>query len=103
MKDMFCRTDTGYTVVDKQKLTLIQTVANCLDTRTGEIVPLTFYYLKHSAPESINREFVRNLISLTVAGFGFQYVDLVSINTDTLSLDAERIWKEKHEQKALPY
>ena len=103
MRDMFCRTDRGYTVVDKYNLTLIHAVANCLDTRTNEIVPMTFYYLKHTTPDRANREFVQDMVSLTVANFGFQFVEIVSIETDTMPLNAERIWKESHEQKALPY
>ena len=103
MKDMFCRADHGYTVTDKQNLTLIHAEANCLDSRTDEIVPMTFYYLKNTAPERVGKELVTNLVSLTVAGLGFEFVELLNIETDSMPLNAELIWKDKHEQKALPF
>lgn len=103
MKGYNFRASNDCVMVEDRSVTLIHSVAKCRDMRTGEIDQLNFYYMKNLPAADVKEEFVKTILTLMVAGLGYEFRELVSFETDTLQLNAEQIWKERHEQKALPY
>ena len=103
MKDTACRFSVSGTFSDEYEFSLIKATAECLDSRTEDIVPLTFYFLRRMELSAADKETIAHCISLTVVEYGFVYHRMIEIEKAPVSLNAKAMWKEEHEQKALPF
>ena len=90
-------------VVEDQRLVLIRAVADCNDVRTGRTVQLSFFFLKNIAPADVNSNEVKALINLTIMRLGFELERLNTYESQPIWLNAEKMWKEEHEQKSFQF
>lgn len=101
MRNITFRTEN--IITEHVKPILIHAKADCQDKRTGSIVPLTFFYIKNIDPRDVNSDEVKSLINLTVMDLGFEFVRLEFFDSETVYIDAEKTWKEEHEQKSFAF
>lgn len=101
MNDITFKTEN--IVVEDKRLTLIHAVANCLDNRTGHTVQLSFFFIKNIAVADVTSDEVKALINLTVMRLGFEFERMIAFEPQPVWLNAEKMWKEEHEQKSLPF
>lgn len=94
---------TENTVVENQRAILIHAKADCLDKRTGNTVPLTFYFLKNICLADATSDEIKNLISLSIMNLGFEFERLQGFKAEPVYFDAEKLWKEEHEQQSFQF
>lgn len=101
MKDITFKSEE--IVTEEYRLILIHAVADCEDKRNGNTVPLTFYFMKDIRLVDADSEEVKRLIELTVMQYGFELVRLQSFKAEPIDLNAEKLWKEDHEQQSFQF
>ena len=103
MKDTICQFNVSGSLSDEYTYSLIKVTAECVDCRTDDCVPLTFYFLRRMDLSAITDETLQHMISLTIVNYGFVFSQIVKVEKAQISMNAQLLWKEQHEQKALPF